>query len=92
MKILIAGASGAIGRPLIHLLSQYEHDIYGITQSDTGARTIEERGGKPLILNVLDLNAVFSALADVKPDIVIDMLTHLPREYTPEGMRDAANA
>ena len=33
MKILIAGASGAMGQPLIDLLIQDGHEVYGITQS-----------------------------------------------------------
>lgn len=90
MKILIAGASGAIGQPLIETLSQYGHEIYGITQSKERAHLIAEKGANPLILNVLESNALFSALAEIQPDVVIDMLTSLPKEYTPESMRHAA--
>lgn len=90
MKILIAGASGAIGQPLIDILIQYGHEVYGITQSQEHASLIAAKGAKPLILNILEPNAVFPALADIQPDIVIDMLTRLPKEYTPESMRNAA--
>jgi len=90
MKILLAGASGAIGRPLINLLIQEEHEVYGITQSQDRSRLIEEKGAKPVILNVLDRQAVFAALTDLKPEIVIDMLTSLPKEYTSESMSKAA--
>ncbi|MBS0653537.1 MAG: NAD(P)-dependent oxidoreductase [Verrucomicrobia bacterium] len=90
MKILIAGSSGAIGQPLLNLLVAQGHDVYGITQSQTKAHTIAAKGAKPLLVNVLEREAVFSALADIKPDAVIDMLTHLPKEYTPEAMRQSA--
>lgn len=90
MKILLAGASGAIGQPLIDFLIKDGHQVHGITQSKEGAVIIASKGARPLILNVLDKDAVFSAVANVKPDIVIDMLTHLPKEYTPEAMRNAA--
>lgn len=90
MKILIAGATGAIGKPLIHLLSKDHHEIYGITQSKQRAATLKEKGTKPFILDVLDRTAVFSAMEEIKPDIVVDMLTRLPKEYTPESMRDAS--
>ncbi len=90
MKVLLAGASGAIGLPLIDLLIQDGHEVHGITQSKERGLIIAGKGAKPLILNVLDKEAVSSTLAHVKPEIVIDMLTHLPQEYTPEAMRQAA--
>lgn len=90
MKILIAGASGAIGQPLIRLLRPLKYEVYGITQSQGKAKLIEEKGAKPVILDVLNKEAVFSKLAEIKPDIIIDMLARLPKEYTPESMREAA--
>ncbi len=82
MKILIAGASGVIGQPLIDFLIQDGHEVYGITQSKERAQIIAGKGAKPLILNILEREAVISSVANVKPEIVIDMLTHLPKEYT----------
>jgi 2-alkyl-3-oxoalkanoate reductase len=90
MKILIAGASGAIGLPLIDLLIQNGHVVYGITQSKERALIIAGKGAKPIILNVLERGEVFATMANTKPEIVIDMLTHLPKEYTPESMEKAA--
>lgn len=90
MKILIAGASGAIGKPLIDQLIPLGHHVYGITQSQSGAEIISSKGAEPLIFNVLDREAVFSNFARIRPDIVIDMLTRLPKEYTPEAMRKSA--
>ena len=90
MKILIAGASGAIGQPLLDCLIKDGHDLYGITQSKERALIIAGKGAKPVILNVLDRDAVAATVATVKPDVIVDMLTHLPKEYTPQEMREAA--
>lgn len=90
MKILIAGASGAIGQPLVDILIHDGHEVYGITQSNERALIIAGKGAKPLILNVLDREAVNSCMSNVKPEVVIDMLTHLPKEYTSEAMQKAA--
>jgi nucleoside-diphosphate-sugar epimerase len=90
MKILLAGASGAIGQPLVDLLVQEGHEVHGITQSKEKGLIIAGKGAKPLILNVLDSAAVLSAFESIKPEVVIDMLTHLPKEYTPQAMREAA--
>lgn len=90
MKVLVAGAAGAIGYPLIELLIQDGHEVYGITQSKERALIIAGKGTKPIILNVLDRDAVDVVVKNVKPDVVVDMLSHLPKEYTPETMAEAA--
>jgi nucleoside-diphosphate-sugar epimerase len=90
MKILVAGATGAIGRPTIDLLIQEGHDVYGVTQSKEKALSLSGQGVKPVVLDILKREEVFTALEGIKPDVVIDMLTHLPKEYTPNSMRAAA--
>jgi len=90
MKILIAGATGAIGQPLIDLLVAQKQDVYGITQSQERAKTLDSKGAKSVLLDVLDREAVFSAIGEIRPTVVIDMLTRLPKEYTPEAMSQAA--
>lgn len=90
MKILVVGASGAIGQPLVDLLIQDGHEVYGTTQSKERASIIAGKGAKPIILNVLDRDTVLPSMDSVQPEVVIDMLTHLPKECTPESMREAA--
>ena len=91
MKILIAGASGAIGRPLISRLVAAGHDdVVGITSSERGLQTVKENGAEGVIGNALDAEAVQLAMNKVRPDAVIDELTSLPKQYTPEEMRAAA--
>jgi 2-alkyl-3-oxoalkanoate reductase len=90
MKVLVAGATGAIGKPLIDCLIQTGQDTYGITHSENRASILAAAGAKPLVLNVLDREAVFATVAKIRPDVVIDMLTALPKEYTSEAMRGAA--
>jgi nucleoside-diphosphate-sugar epimerase len=90
MKILLAGASGAIGQPLVDLLVQEGHEVYGVTQSKERALILAGKGAKPLVLNILEQEAISTSVAAIKPDIVIDMLTQLPEEYTPESMQNAA--
>lgn len=92
MKILVAGASGAIGQPLLDLLIQDGHEVFGMTQSKDRALLIAGKGAKPVIVNVLESEEVRSAMASIRPEIFIDMLTHLPKEYTPESMRNAAES
>lgn len=90
MKILIAGATGAIGQPLMSFLVDAGYEVYGITQSYEKTSIITQKGAQATFLNILDASAVASALKKIQPHIVIDMLTHLPKEYTPESMKRAS--
>lgn len=90
MKILIAGATGAVGQPLMELLIQDGHEVFGVTQSQDKMRLIAGKGAKAVLLNVLDREAVLDSIVGLKPEIIIDMLTRLPKEYTPAAMKEAA--
>jgi nucleoside-diphosphate-sugar epimerase len=90
MKIFVAGASGAIGLPLIDCLLYDGHDVIGITRSEQKARIICSKGAKAMHLDIMDHEAVMAALQSLRPDVVIDMLTSLPKEYTPKSMQQAA--
>ena len=62
MKILIAGASGAIGRSLISRLVAAGHDVVGITSSERGLQTVKENGAEGVVANALDAQAVQLAM------------------------------
>jgi 2-alkyl-3-oxoalkanoate reductase len=90
MKVFIAGATGAIGRPLISALTRAGHDVVGMTSTEHGRQTLKDNGADAVIANALDASAVNAALNKVRPEAVIDELTSLPKHYTPEEMRIAA--
>lgn len=90
MKVLVAGATGAIGRPLVWALAAAGHDVIGITSSDDGLKTLDDLGAEGVVANVLDAAAVRDAVMKLRPGAVIEELTSLPRDYTPAAMRAAA--
>lgn len=90
MKVLVAGATGAIGRPLISALISAHHDVVGMTSSERGLEIIKDNGADGVVANALDSQAVEAAIKKVRPDAVINELTSLPRQYTPDEMRAAA--
>jgi 2-alkyl-3-oxoalkanoate reductase len=91
MKVFVAGATGAIGRPLISALIAAGHDVVGMTSSAHGLKTLEECGAQGVLVNALDAQAVTSAMQRLRPEIVIEELTSLPKHYTREEMRAAAD-
>ena len=90
MKVFVAGATGAIGRPLVSALVAARHEVVGMTSSDRGLRVLQKYGVDGVVVNAFDSGAVNAAIGRVRPDAVIEELTSLPRDYTPAAMRAAA--
>jgi nucleoside-diphosphate-sugar epimerase len=88
MRIFVAGASGAIGRPLVAELVRRGHEVTGMTHSEAGARYLADMGAAVARMSAFDAAAVEQALRDARPEVVIDELTSLPQE--PSGMAAAA--
>jgi 2-alkyl-3-oxoalkanoate reductase len=90
MRVLLAGATGAIGRPLIRCLKQHGHGVFGLVRSAESKRLLAEMDAEALIGDALDAASVRAAVARVRPGAVINELTSLPRHYTPAEMKAAA--
>lgn len=90
MRVLVAGATGAIGRPLISALVVSRREVIGITSTERGVQILRDQGAEAFVANALDRNGIEMVLRRVRPEAVIDELTSLPKEYTPEEMRATA--
>jgi len=90
MRVLIAGASGAIGRPLVRRLKENRHAVFGLTRSPQSSHAVAELGAEPVNADALDAVSVKAAIVRVRPDAVINELTSLPRHYTAAEMKAAA--
>lgn len=88
MKIFVAGASGAIGQPLIAELIRQGHTVTGMTRSAAGAQKLEALGAAVERISAFDEPAVQEAFRRSDPEVVIDELTALPRD--PSEMASAA--
>jgi 2-alkyl-3-oxoalkanoate reductase len=80
MRILVAGPTGAIGRPLIRGLRQHGHSVFGLVRSAESTRVLTEMGAEAVIGDALDAASVRAAIVRVRPDAVINELTSLPRK------------
>ena len=84
MRVFIAGATGAIGRPLVSMLREAGHEVTGMTRSEERAQGLREAGAQAVVCDALDGDGVRSAMAEASPEVVIHQLTDLPQEF---GMR-----
>jgi nucleoside-diphosphate-sugar epimerase len=78
MRILVAGATGAIGRRLVPALLTAGHSVIGMSHSFGKASLITALGAEPLIVDALDRAAVVDAIHRTGPDVVIHELTAIP--------------
>lgn len=78
MKILIAGATGAVGLPLVRALCALGHRVTGMTRNGTGVDRLRELGAEVSTADAFDATAVREAVKAASPDVVIDQLTWLP--------------
>lgn len=77
MKIFIAGATGAVGRPLVAALIAAGHSVTGLTRTASKAEFIKKMGAEPAIADGLDAAAIRAALASIRPDAVVHEMTDL---------------
>src|SRR5580698_1239979 len=82
MRVFVAGASGAIGEPLIAELLKHGHSVVGMTTSPARAKNLEGQGAEAVIVDAFDAAAVEAALRRSKAEVVIDELTSLPKEQS----------
>jgi nucleoside-diphosphate-sugar epimerase len=88
MRVLLAGASGAIGMPLIRQLHAAGHEVIAIHKSPGGRDRLAAVGAAPVQVDVLDRAGLLSALDGQHADAVISELTALKK--TPMSHRDMA--
>jgi nucleoside-diphosphate-sugar epimerase len=77
MRVLVAGASGAIGTRLVSQLVKAGHEAIGTYRSPEHAARVRAAGGKPVPLDLLDREAVRKVVRDAKPDGIIHEATAL---------------
>ena len=77
MNIFLAGATGAVGRSLIPLLTDHGHTVTGTTRSPEKADSLRALGAEPVVVDALDQRAVLDAVAAAQPDAIVSQLTSL---------------
>ena len=81
MRVFVAGASGAIGRPLVPKLVAAGHEVTGMTRSEQKTDALRKAGARPVVCDVFDQPAVRAAMAEASPEVVVHQLTALPHRF-----------
>jgi len=85
MRVLVAGATGAVGRPLVARLVAEGHAVTGTTRSTTGAGLLASLGAVPAVVDARDADALADVVRAARPEVVVHQLTALSGRPGPGG-------
>jgi nucleoside-diphosphate-sugar epimerase len=77
MRVFVAGATGALGSRLVPQLIDAGHEVVGTTTSSAGARRVRALGALPVILDLLDPDAVHKSVLGSRPHAIVHQATAL---------------
>jgi nucleoside-diphosphate-sugar epimerase len=88
MKVLLAGATGTLGVPLVRALVTSGHEVIGLSRTPGKRDLLRTLGAEPLVADVMDRQALLKALEGLKADAVLHEMTALKK--IPTRHRDMA--
>jgi nucleoside-diphosphate-sugar epimerase len=77
MRVLVVGASGAIGTWLVPQLIDHGHEVIGTCRSPEKKERLREQGAEPVVLDALNSRAVRETVARAEPEAIIHQATAL---------------
>ena len=77
MRILLAGATGVVGRQLVPLLVAAGHAVVASTRTSGKQDALAAQGAEPVVLDLLDAAAVRSVVLAARPDAIVHEATAL---------------
>src|SRR5829696_2118823 len=77
MNVLVAGATGAIGKQLVPALAAAGHDVTALVRSPRAEEAVRRLGAAPVLADALDRDAVIAAVRAARPDVIVHQLTAL---------------
>jgi len=86
VRVFLAGATGVIGRPLVPALLAAGHEVIAMCRSAESAEQARAAGAEAAMADALDAGAVQDAVAQARPDAIVNQLTALPKRIDPRRM------
>lgn len=81
MKVLVAGATGAVGRALVPQLVARGHEVVGTTRSREKFELLHWLGAEAALMDGLDAVEVQDVVARTKPDAIVHQMTALSANF-----------
>jgi nucleoside-diphosphate-sugar epimerase len=77
MRIMVMGATGAVGQRLLPMLIDEGHEVVAVTRTPAKADALRAAGALPVVCDALDREAVLGAVAGAEPEVVVHQMTAL---------------
>jgi nucleoside-diphosphate-sugar epimerase len=88
MKVLLAGATGTLGIPLVRAFVAGGHEVIGLSRTPGKGDKLRALGAKPVIADIVDQTALLNAVEGLEADAVVHQATALKK--IPMRHRDMA--
>jgi nucleoside-diphosphate-sugar epimerase len=88
-RVLVAGATGAVGKRLVPLLVAEGYQVFGTTRFPGKISSLERAGATPVVVDVYEAAALTRLVGEASPQIVVHQLTDLPPGVDPARMAEA---
>ncbi|MEV6372402.1 NAD-dependent epimerase/dehydratase family protein [Micromonospora musae] len=75
MRVLVAGATGAMGRQLVPRLVDAGHEVFAMVRGESGSAGAARSGAVPVVADALDRNQVEAAVRQAAPEVIVHQLT-----------------
>src|ERR1700744_3834960 len=85
MRILVAGAGGAIGPHRLPLLDAVGHETIALVHRTP----VEVHHGHVVTADALDRDALTTAVSEFEPEAVVNLLTAIPQRLNPRKFEPA---
>ncbi len=89
MRILLAGGTGVVGRPLVPRLVEEGHHVTAITRKPDRLSQLQAQGADAVVCDVLDAGRLREVVRAATPDVVLQHLTDLPADLNPRNLKKA---
>lgn len=92
MRVLVAGATGALGPLVVRELVGRGHTVVGLTTHPDKAARLTRQGAGAVVGDLLDGPALERLVVAARPDAVVNVATRFPRRFVRTAQAGPANA
>lgn len=86
MRVLVAGATGVIGRPLVPLLNTAGHEVIAVSRALGRTASAERAGAEVVVADILNRAEITRVVRELSPHAIVHVATAIPVEINPKRL------
>ncbi|HTZ45128.1 MAG TPA: NAD(P)-dependent oxidoreductase [Jatrophihabitans sp.] len=88
MRVLVAGATGVIGRQAVPVLRAAGHEVVAVSRSRDRAQQAEADGAEIVLADILNREGIAKVVRNQAPDAIVHVATAIPAEINPKKLAE----